>query len=101
MSESLPNAEQLNRAIAWYRREKLTIAQRCPIATPGRIFSVDWLTVLEKHIALYESGALGLHLALAYIYWLLKTIRITLCPSGTSSKTMIRWPYVLNTRTNL
>ncbi len=81
MSDSPPNAEQVNRAIAWYRREKLTIARRCPIATPGRIFSVDWLAVLEKHIALYESGVLGLHLAFAYIYWPLKTIRIALCPS--------------------
>ena len=82
MSESPPNAEQVNRAISWYRREKLTIAQRCPIATPGRVFSVDWLTVLEKHIALYESGTLGLHLALAYIYWPLKTIRIALYPNS-------------------
>ena len=78
MSESPPNAEQVNRAIAWYRREKLTIAQRCPIATPGRIFSVDWLTALEKYITLYELESLGLHLAIAYIYWPLKTIRTVL-----------------------
>ena len=65
MSESPPNAEQVNRAIAWYRHEKSMIAQRWPIATPGRAFSVDWLTVLEKYTALWESGLLGLYLVTA------------------------------------
>ncbi|MBE9060299.1 hypothetical protein [cf. Phormidesmis sp. LEGE 11477] len=80
MSESPPNAEQVNRAITWYRREKSAIAQRCPIATPGRIFRSTWLDVLEKHVALWESGSLGLHLAMAYIYWPLKTVRAALYP---------------------
>ena len=82
MSESPPNAEQANQAIAWYRREKSAIAQRCPIATPGRVFRSTWLTILEKHIALWESGSSNLHLATAYIYWPLKTIRAALYPNS-------------------
>ncbi len=81
MSDSPPNAEQVNRAISWYRREKLTIAQRCSIATPGRVFPLTWLDVLEKYIALWESDLLGLHLAIAYIYWPLKTVRAALYPN--------------------
>jgi hypothetical protein len=82
MSDSPHSAEQVNRAISWYRREKLTIAQRCPIATPGRVFPLTWLDVLEKHIALWESDLLGLHLAIAYIYWPLKTVRAALYPNS-------------------
>lgn len=78
MSDSPPNADQVNQAIAWYRLQKSTIAQRCPIATPGRVFPLTWLDVLEKHIALWESDSLGLHLAIAYIYWPLKTVRAAL-----------------------
>lgn len=80
MSDSPPSAELVNRAIAWYRREQSAISQRCPIATPGRVFRSTWLSVLEKHISLWESGSLGLHLAMAYIYWPLKTVRAALYP---------------------
>ena len=52
MSDSPPNAEQMNQAIAWCWLQKSTVAQRCPIATLGRVF-------LCRLAAMDRTGLMG------------------------------------------
>lgn len=60
--------EKVDKAIAWYWLNRVTIERRLPIWTPGVTFNVGWTARVECQIEIWEKGPYPVSLATAYIY---------------------------------
>lgn len=61
-------AEQIDRAIAWYEAHVESIAAALPIRSPGVLYKVGSLELLERFILAWKDETMSLQLAAAYIH---------------------------------
>lgn len=62
-----PLPERLEKAVAWYRENRATIAAALPLRYPGGTYHPAALPVLDQAIADYQAGKLSPTLATAYV----------------------------------